>query len=86
MNTKMNRAIILPVLLYGCETSFLTMWEEHMLRTFQSGVLREIFGPKWDEVTGKCERTHNEELHEFCLSLNITWVIKARKIICVWGT
>jgi hypothetical protein len=79
MNTKINRAIILPVLLYGCETWFLTLWEEHRLRVFQNGVLRKIVGPKWDEVTGKCERTRNEELHEFRFSPDIIWVIKARR-------
>ena len=54
-----------------------------MLRVFRNGVLRKIFGPKWDEVTVKRERTCDEELHEFRFSLNIIWVIKARKMICV---
>ena len=38
---------------------------KNVLRVFQNGVLRKIVGPKWDEVTGECERTQNEELHEF---------------------
>jgi hypothetical protein len=62
MNTKMKRAVILPVLLCGCETWFLTLWEEHRLRVFQNGVLREIVGHEWDEVTGKCEKTCTKEL------------------------
>ena len=73
----------MPVILYGCETWFLTLWEEHRLRVFQNSVLREIVGPKWDEVTGKCERTCNEELHELCFSPDIIWVIKVRRMICV---
>jgi hypothetical protein len=43
---------MLPVLLYGCETLFLTLREEHRLRVFENGVLRRIFEPKRDEVTG----------------------------------
>jgi len=41
--------------LYGCETWTLTLREEHMLRVFENRVLRRIFGPKWDEVTGSVE-------------------------------
>jgi hypothetical protein len=44
--------MILPVLLYGCETCSLTLREEHRLRVFENRVLRRIFGPKRDEVTG----------------------------------
>ena len=49
------RSIILPVVLYGCETWSLTMMEEHMcrLRVFENKVVRRIFGPKRDEVTGE---------------------------------
>jgi hypothetical protein len=54
-NTKIKiyRTIILPVVLYGCETWSLTLREEHRLRVFKNRVLRRIFGPKRDEVTGK---------------------------------
>jgi len=45
--------IILPVLLYGCETWSLTLWEERELRVFKNMVLRRIFGPRRDEVTGE---------------------------------
>jgi hypothetical protein len=45
--------IILPVVLYECETWSLTLREEHRLRVFENRVLRRIFGPKWDEVTGE---------------------------------
>jgi hypothetical protein len=49
---KIYRTIILPVILYGCETWSLTLREEHRLRVFENRVLRRIFGPKRDEVTG----------------------------------
>jgi hypothetical protein len=49
---KIYRTIILPVILYGFETSSLTLREEHRLRVFQNRVLRRIFGLKRDEVTG----------------------------------
>jgi hypothetical protein len=47
------KTIILPVLLYGCETRSLTLREEHRLRLFENRVLRRICGPKRDEVTGE---------------------------------
>jgi hypothetical protein len=49
---RIYKTIILPVALHGCETCSLTLWEEHGLRVFVSRVLRRIFGPKSDEVTG----------------------------------
>jgi hypothetical protein len=64
-NTKIKiyRTIILPVVLYGCETWSLTLREEHRLGVFENRVLRRIFGPKRDEVTGEWRRLHNEELN-----------------------
>jgi hypothetical protein len=53
---KTYRTIILPVILYGCETSSLTVREEHRLIVFENRVLRRIFGPKRDEVTGEWRR------------------------------
>jgi hypothetical protein len=47
------KTIILPVILYGCETCYLTLREEHRLREFENRVLRRIFGPKRDDVTGE---------------------------------
>jgi hypothetical protein len=49
---RIYKTIILPVILYGCETWSLTLREEHRLRVFKNRVLRRIFGPKMDEVTG----------------------------------
>ena len=51
LNVKIYRNIILPVVLYGCETWSLTLREERRLRVFENRVLRGIFGPKKDEVT-----------------------------------
>jgi hypothetical protein len=50
---RVYKTIILPVVLYGCETWSLTLREEHRLRVFENRVLRRIFGPKGDEVTGE---------------------------------
>jgi hypothetical protein len=65
-NTKIRvyRTIILPVVLYGCETWSLTLREEQILRVFNNRVLRRIFGPKRDEATGEWRRLHNEELND----------------------
>jgi hypothetical protein len=75
---KIYRTITLPVVLYGCETWSLTLREEHRLRVFQNRVLRRIFGPKRDEVTGQRRRLHNEELNDLYSSPNIIRVIKSR--------
>ena len=53
LEIKIYRTIILPVVLYGCETWSLTLREEHRLRVFENRVLRRVFGPKRDEVTGE---------------------------------
>jgi hypothetical protein len=49
---KIYKTIILPVVLYGCETWSFTLREEHRLRVFKNRVLRRIFGLKRDDVTG----------------------------------
>jgi hypothetical protein len=77
---KIYNTIILPVVLYGCETWSLTLREEHRLRTFKNRVLRIIFGPKSDEVTGGWKKMHNEELHSLYSSPSIVRVIKARRM------
>jgi hypothetical protein len=57
------KTIILPVVLYECENWSLTLREEHRLSVFENRVLRRIFGPKRDEVTGGWRKLHHEELH-----------------------
>jgi len=51
LKIKIYRTVILPVVLYGCETWSPTLKEERRLRVFENRVLRRIFGPKKDEVT-----------------------------------
>ena len=62
-NVKINvyRTIILPVCLYVCKTWSLTLTEERRLRVFENRMLRRIFGPERDEVTGEWRRLHNEK-------------------------
>ena len=64
LKIKIYRTIILPVALYGCETWLLTWREERKLTVFENMVLRRIFGPRRDEVTGEWRRLHNEELND----------------------
>jgi hypothetical protein len=78
MKVSIYRTIILPVVLYGCETWSLTVREEHKLREFESRVLRRIFGPKRDGVTGR--KLHNEELHNLYSSPSIIRLIKSRRM------
>jgi hypothetical protein len=64
VKVKIYKTIILPVVLYGCETWSLTLRKELRLKVFENRVLRRIFGPKRDEVTGEWRKLHNEELHK----------------------
>jgi hypothetical protein len=80
VKVKIFKTIILPVVLYGCETWSLTLREEHRLRAFENRVLRRIFGPKRDEVTGEWRKMHNEELHNLYSSLHIIRQVKSRKM------
>jgi hypothetical protein len=77
---KIYRTIILPVVLYGCETWSLTLREERRLRVFENSVLRRVFGSKRDEVTGEWRKVHNEELNDLYSLPNIVWVVKSRRM------
>jgi hypothetical protein len=77
---KVYKTIILPIVLYGCETWTLTLREECRLRIFENRVLRRIFGTKRDEVTGEWRRLHKKKLYVLCLSPNIIQVIKSRRL------
>ena len=76
LKIKIYRTIILPVVLYGCETWSLTLREEHRLWVFENRMLRRIFGPKRDWVTGEWRKLHNEELNSLYSSPKIMRVIK----------
>jgi len=54
---------ILPVVLYGCETSSVTLREKYRLKVFGNMMLREIYGAKGEEVTGDWRKLPNDELH-----------------------
>ena len=59
-----HHMLILLVILYGCETWSLTIKEERSLKVLENRVLRRIFGPKRDEITGEWRKLHNEELND----------------------
>jgi hypothetical protein len=74
------RTIILPAVLYGFESWSLTLREECRLRIFKNKVLRRIFGPKRDELTGEWRRLHNKELCALYSTPNIIQAIKSRRM------
>ena len=76
MNIKIYRTIIVPVALYGCETWSLTLREEQGLRMFEDGVLKKIFSPNRDEVTGEWRKLHNEGVCDLYCLPNIIRVMK----------
>ena len=79
MKIKLNEEIILKVVLYGCETLFITLIKDCRLRVFEIRILRRIFGPKRDE-NGDWRNLHNEELQSLYHSPSIVRVIKYRRL------
>jgi hypothetical protein len=75
---KTYRTIILPAVLYGCETRSFKLREGCRLRVLENRVLRRIFGAKRDEVTGEQRKLHKEELNNLYSSTNIVRFIKSR--------
>ena len=67
-------------ILYGCETWLLTVREECRLRVFENRVLRKVFGPNRDELTGEWRKLHNEELNDLYSLPNIVRVVKSRRM------
>jgi hypothetical protein len=80
---RIYKTIILPVVLYGCETWLLTFREERRLRVFENRMLRRMFGPKRDGVTD-WRKLNNEELHNLYSSPSIIRVIKSRRMRWAW--
>jgi hypothetical protein len=78
LKIKIYKTLILPVVLYGCETCSLTLREEHRLGFFEKRVLR-IFGPKREE-DGSWRKLPDDELHSLYSSPNIIRVIKSRRM------
>jgi hypothetical protein len=78
LKIKIYKTIIVPVVLYGCETWSLTTREDCRLRVFENRVLRAIFGPTRDKETREWRKLHNEELSELYSSLKIILMIKSR--------
>jgi hypothetical protein len=81
VTVRIYKTIILPVVLYGCETWSLTLGEEPKLRVIEKSVLRRIFGPKRGGVTGGWKKLHNEELHDLYSSPTIIRIIKSRRMV-----
>ena len=79
LKIRIYRTIIFPVFLYGCETWSLTLREERRLRVFENRVLRRVFGPKRDEVTGNGENYIMKSLSLSSLP-NIVRVVKSRRM------
>jgi hypothetical protein len=77
---KIYKAIILSVVLYGCENWPLTLEKQHRLRVFEYRVLRSIFGPKGEQGAGGWRRLYAVEHHNLYASLNIIRVIKFRRM------
>jgi len=77
---KIYRTVILPVILYGCESWSMILADEHKLRVFENKVLRKIYRKKRDEMTGEWRRLHNEELHGLYDLPNVVKIMKSRRL------
>ena len=80
LKLKIYRTVILPVILYGCESWSTTVADEQKLRVFENKILRKIYGPKRDEMTGEWRRLHNEELHGLYDSPDVVKIMKSRRL------
>ena len=80
LKIKIYRTIILPVILYGCETWSVTLREKRRLRVFENSMLRRVFGPKRDEVTGEWRKLHKDEPNDLYSLPNIVRVVKSRRM------
>jgi hypothetical protein len=76
---KIYRTVILPVVLYGCETWSCKLRGQHRLRVFENRVLRKIFMSVRGRVIGEWRKLHAVELHDLYCSADSVWLIKSRK-------
>ena len=74
------RTIILPVVLYGCETWLLTLKEVRRLKVIENRVLGRIFRRKMNEIKGEWRKPHNEERDDLYSLPNIVWMIKSKRM------
>jgi hypothetical protein len=77
---RIYKTIVFPVVLYGRETWSLTLREDNRQKVFENRVMRKIFGPKRDEVTGGWRKLHNEKLHNVYFSRSTIRMIKSRRM------
>jgi hypothetical protein len=77
---KIYETIILPVVLYRCETWSLTLREQHRLKIFEKRMLRRISEPKRDTMIAGWRTLHNEEIHNLHSQPNINRLIKSRRV------
>jgi hypothetical protein len=80
LKIRLYKTIILPVVLYGCETWSVTLREEHRLRVFENRALGMTLGPKWDEVMGEWRKLHNVELLDLYSLPSIIGIMTSRRI------
>jgi hypothetical protein len=80
LKIRIYKTIILPVVLYGCETWSLTLREGHRLKVFENRVIRRIFGPKGDEVMGEWRKLHNKEFRDLYSSPSIIRISTSRRM------
>ena len=80
LNRDKSSVSSLRFVLCGCETCSLTLRKERRLRVFENRVLRRIFGPKTDELTGEWRKLHNEDLNDLYCSRSVVWVIKSKRM------
>ena len=75
IKTKTSRTATLAVVLYGFETWYLSLIEEHRLRVLENRVPKEVFGPKGDEISGEWRKLHNKAIYHLYSGPNIIRVI-----------
>jgi hypothetical protein len=80
LKIRIYKTIVLPLVLYGCETWSLTLREEHRQKVFENRVLRRIFGLKRNEVFGEWRKLNNEELRDLYSSPSIIRIIRSRRM------